>query len=239
MKKIGCLLVLLLIALLMARSPGSCIAPSENPVEYVGPNNVKVKTIVTVPVGDGPFPAIILAHGSYGFDGPAAIKSYLNLAQKFSSEGFVVVALSYDASANGVTSGKAMRQITDAIELAKSQPNIKADKICLWGYSNGGAAVLNVAADNPKLACVVAIEPYLPRAAGTDKKIAVPLLLVGGDFDTIVPASSLKVYEKSLQGQGKKVESLFGPWQHSYEYYAMTKRAAEFFVKYAGTAAAE
>ena len=81
MKKNGCLLVLLLIALLMASSPGSCIAPSENPVEYVGPNNVKVKTIVTVPVGDGPFPAIILAHGSYGFDGPAAIKSYLNLAQ--------------------------------------------------------------------------------------------------------------------------------------------------------------
>ena len=239
MKKNGCLIVLLLIALLMVSNTGSCITPSENPVEYVGPNNIKVKSIVTVPVGDGPFPAIILAHGYLGFDGPAAIKSYLNVAQKFSSEGFVVVALSYDATANGVTSGKAMRQINDAIELAKSQPNIKADKICLWGYSNGGAAVLNVAADNSKLAGVVAIEPYLPRAAGTDKKIAVPLLLVGGDFDSTVPASSLKAYEKSLQGQGKKVESFYGPWQHSYEYYAMTKRAAEFFVKYAGTAAAQ
>ena len=63
--------------------------------------------------------------------------------------------------------------------------------------------------------------------------------LVGGDFDTIVPVASLKAYEKSLQSQGKKVESLYGPWQHSYEYYAMTKRAAEFFVKYAGAAATE
>ena len=62
MKKNGCLLVLLLIALLMVSNTGSCIAPSENPVEYVGPNNIKVKSIVTVPVGDGPFPAIILAY---------------------------------------------------------------------------------------------------------------------------------------------------------------------------------
>ena len=83
------------------------------------------------------------------------------------------------------------------------------------------------------------IEPYLPHAAGTDKKISVPVLLVGGDFDTIVPVANLKAYEKSLQSQGKKVESLYGPWQHSYEYYAMTKRAAEFFVKYAGAAATE
>ena len=239
MKKISCLFVVILIAMLIGSTSGSCIAPSENPVEYVGPNNIKVKSIVTVPAGDGPFPAIILAHGSYGFDGPTAIKSYLNVAKKFTSEGFVVVALSYDASTNGVTSGKAMRQITDAIELAKNQSNIKADKICLWGFSNGGAAVLNVAAENSKLAGVAAVQRYLPRASGTDKKIAVPVLLIGGDFDTIAPNSSLKDYEKSLQSQGKTVESLYGPWQHSYEYYAMTKRAAAFFVKFAGNAVAE
>ena len=86
--------------------------------------------------------------------------------------------------------------------------------------------------------CPVRVPP-LPRAAGTDKKIAVPVLLIGGDFDTIAPNSSLKDYEKSLQSQGKTVESLYGPWQHSYEYYAMTKRAAAFFVKFAGNAVAE
>ena len=68
---------------------------------------------------------------------------------------------------------------------------------------------------------------------------AYPETVFGGDFDTVVPAASLKAFEKSLQSQGKKVESLYGPWQHSYEYYAMTKRAAEFFVKYAGTTATE
>jgi dienelactone hydrolase len=239
MKKLGFIVMFLMLTLLLGSSLGACIAPSDKLIEFVGPNNSKISALVTVPAGDGPFPAIILAHGSYGFDGPAAVKSYLNVAQRFTSDGFIVIALSYDASVTGVTSGKAMRQISDAIELAKIQPNVKVDKICLWGYSNGGAAVLNVAADNPRLAGVVAIEPYLPRAAGTDKKIAVPVLLVGGDFDTIVPVASLKAYEKSLQSQGKKVESLYGPWQHSYEYYAMTKRAAEFFVKKAGTAATE
>ena len=129
--------------------------------------------------------------------------------------------------------------MANAIELAKSQSNVIADKISLWGFSNGGAAVLNIAADNPKLAGVVAVQPYLPRATGTDKKIAIPVLLIGGDYDTIVPVASLKAYEKSLQSQGKKVESVYGPWQHSYEYYAVTKRAAEFFVKHSGPSAAQ
>ena len=65
MKKLSYTLVLLLIALLMGSSHGSCIAPSENPVEYLGPNNVKVKSIVTVPVGDGPFP--VLEYGVMDF----------------------------------------------------------------------------------------------------------------------------------------------------------------------------
>lgn len=239
MKRLGFIVLFLMLTLLLGSGLGACIAPSDKLVEFTGPNNSKISALVTVPAGDGPFPAIILAHGSYGFDGPTAVKSYLNVAQRFTSDGFIVIAISYDASVSGVTSGKAMRQISEAIELAKGQPNVKADKICLWGYSNGGAAVLNVAAENPKLAGVAAIAPYLPRAAGTDKKIAVPVLLVGGDFDTIAPAASLKAYEKSLQSQGKKVESLYGPWQHSYEYYAMTKRAVEFFVKNAGAAATE
>ena len=239
MKRLCVSFAFLVMVLLIGSSMGACIAPSDKLVDLAGPNNSKISALVTVPTGDGPFPAIILAHGSYGFDGPVAVKSYLSVAQKFSAEGFVVIALSYDASANGVTSGKAIRQINDAIELAKSQSNVIADKISLWGFSNGGAAVLNIAADNPKLAGVVAVQPYLPRATGTDKKIAIPLLLIGGDYDTIVPVASLKTYEKSLQSQGKKVESVYGPWQHSYEYYAVTKRAAEFFVKHSGPSAAQ
>ena len=92
MKKLGFIVLFLMLTLLLGSSLGACIAPSDKLVEFAGPNNSKISAFVTVPVGDGPFPAVVMAHGSYGFDGPPAVKSYLNVAQRFTSDGAIPTA---------------------------------------------------------------------------------------------------------------------------------------------------
>lgn len=224
---------ILLVMLLIPATIGSCLSPSDNLTLIQGPNNLKVKAAVIVPQGEGPFATIIMAHGRSGFSGPFPLSSYTNVAKRFAADGFLVVAVEYDASDNSVVAGKSQKQIQEAIDILMAQPLVKKDKIGLWGMSNGAATVLRVAAENESLFAVAAIVPPTQRAIGTDKKIRVPLLLIGGDYDTSCPVATIKQFEKSMLAQGRTVESFYGPYGHSHEYYAMTKRTIEFFLKYA------
>ena len=227
------LFTVLLTLFFLPATIGACLSPSDNLTVIQGPNNLKIKAAVIVPQGEGPFPAIIMAHGRLGFSGPFPLSSYTKVAKSFAADGFLVVVVEYDASDNSVLAGKSQKQIQNAIDVVMAQPLVKKDKIGLWGMSNGAATVLRTAAENDSLFAVAAIVPPTQRAIGTDKKIRVPLLLIGGDYDTGCPVSTIKQFEKSMLAQGRTVESFYGPYGHSHEYYAMTKRTIGFFQKYA------
>lgn len=222
-KIIVLLLFLLVLPILFNTSIVFGMSTSDKFVEILGSDKQKIRATMSMPEGKGPFPAIIMAYGTPGFD-----PGFIPIARWFSSAGFISIVIDYDSSIRGVASGNAMKQIHQAIDVLNSQPEVAPGKLFLWGFSNGGAAALHLGENSQKVKGVIAVVPYLPNATGTEKRIQAPVLLIGGEYDTTSPIAMLQKYEKSLRSQNKAVSTLYGPWGHVFEPSAMTKAAIEF-----------
>lgn len=120
--------------------------------------------------GDGPFPTIVMAHGS------AALKEqYLDrYAEVFAEAGLASIV--YDHRNFGDSGGDVrqeidpilqMRDYRHAITFATTLPNVNGDRIGAWGTSLSGGHVLMLAALDRRVKCVVAQVPTISGGAGS------------------------------------------------------------------------
>jgi len=112
----------------------------------------------------GVLPCVVLAHGFSGTQDTPSIRA---AAQAFAEAGFA--ALTFDFRHFGASDGRPRQLITidgqqedirAAVRWARSHPSIDPDRVALWGTSLGGSHVIAVAADDPRLAAVVAQVPF-------------------------------------------------------------------------------
>ncbi|OJU15262.1 MAG: acetylxylan esterase [Afipia sp. 62-7] len=119
--------------------------------------------------GQGPFPTVIMAHGS------AALKEqYLDrYAEVFAAAGLASIV--YDHRNFGASDGNVrqeidpvlqMRDYRNAITFALTLPNVDPDRIGAWGTSLSGGHVLMLAALDGRGKCVVAQVPPISGGAG-------------------------------------------------------------------------
>jgi pimeloyl-ACP methyl ester carboxylesterase len=102
-----------------------------------------------------------------GFSGTQDTPSIQAVAQAFADAGFA--ALTFDYRHFGESDG-APRQLVRiegqqedfhaAIRCARSRAGIDSERVALWGTSLGGGHVIAVAADDPRIAAVVAQVPF-------------------------------------------------------------------------------
>ena len=120
--------------------------------------------------GDGPFPTIVMAHGS------AALKEqYLDrYAEVFAAAGLASIV--YDHRNFGASDGDVrqeidpilqMRDYRHAITFAMTLPGVNPEKIGAWGTSLSGGHVLMLAALDRRVRCVVAQVPTISGGAGS------------------------------------------------------------------------
>lgn len=124
--------------------------------------------LLTLPVGSGPFPAVLLVHGSGPNDRDETIfgnKPFRDLAEGLASQGIAV--LRYDkrtkvyaeqmaALADQITVQQEV--IDDALvglELLRSQPEIDPQRLYLLGHSLGGMLAPRIASQSPGLAGLI------------------------------------------------------------------------------------
>ncbi|MCL6434314.1 MAG: alpha/beta fold hydrolase [Leptolyngbyaceae cyanobacterium HOT.MB2.61] len=124
-----------------------------------------VPGMLTVPKGEGPFPAVVLVQGSGPHDRDETIgpnKPFRDLAWGLASQG--VAVLRYDKRTRvhpGQFSGKftVKEEATDdaiaAIALLRQTPSIDPDKIFLLGHSLGGMLAPRIAQQEPSLAGII------------------------------------------------------------------------------------
>jgi fermentation-respiration switch protein FrsA (DUF1100 family) len=117
-----------------------------------------------------PHPCVVMAHGFSG------TMEWIvpDFAERFADGGFA--ALIFDYRYLGSSQGEprqlidSRRQLDDlrrAVEFARTMQGIDVNRIALWGTSLGGSHVVNLAADDPGIAAVVANVPGLDLFRGT------------------------------------------------------------------------
>ena len=117
----------------------------------------------------GRHPCVVMAHGFSG-----TMDWILpDFAAVFAAAGFAV--LTFDYRHFGASEGQprqlvdSQRQLTDirsALAHVRSRDDVDADRVALWGTSLGGSHVIVVAAEDPRLAAVVANVPALDMYRG-------------------------------------------------------------------------
>lgn len=115
------------------------------------------------PLGSGPFPTIVMAHG---LGGTREQRLYA-FAERFTAAGYA--CLVFDYRHFGASEGEP-RQILDinkqladwkaAIAYVRGQADVDTSRIVLWGTSFGGGHVLTVAAEDDQVAAVISQCPF-------------------------------------------------------------------------------
>jgi dienelactone hydrolase len=122
---------------------------------------------ITMPIGDGPFPAVVLVHGSGPNDRDETVgpnKPFRDLAEGLATRGIAV--LRYDKRTR-VHSGRAASstsftvndEVVDdaiaAIKMLRATAGIRADRVFLLGHSLGGMLAPRIAAADPSIAGLI------------------------------------------------------------------------------------
>jgi dienelactone hydrolase len=130
----------------------------------------EIEAWVYRPAGDGPYPAIVMAHGF------AAVKAggLAPFAERFSREGFTTIAFDYRqwGGSTGQPRDEASvpRQREDyrtVIDWAAAQPDIDSTRIFIWGTSFSGLHAVEIAATDSRLRGAIAQNPLVDGLAGT------------------------------------------------------------------------
>lgn len=127
---------------------------------------------LTLPQGEGPFPAVILVSGSGPQDRNEEIlghKPFWIIADFLTNQGFAV--LRYDdrgtAQSKGIfASATSIELATDAesaLDFMRNNPKIKKDKICIAGHSEGAVIAVMLAAKRKDIHSVILLAgPAIP-----------------------------------------------------------------------------
>jgi len=132
----------------------------------VGEDPYKLPGTLTIPKGKGPFPAVVLVHGTGPNDRDetvGAIKVFKDLAEGLASRGIAV--LRYEKrtklflarmSAKPYTADEeVVEDASSAIELLRAQPEVNGQRIFVLGHSLGGYMAARIAQEGKAAGIIV------------------------------------------------------------------------------------
>lgn len=159
------------------------------------------------PAGDSreSMPAILMLHGWGGIQDALTVPFY----EEFTRAGYIVMTFDYRGWGESaglprqtISARQRVQDADSALAFLKSRPEVDATKIVIWGSSFGGGHAVELAADHPELAGVIAQVPMLDGMATV--KAASPLRLMQfalcGLVDMIKPGQPLYIPVVSERG---------------------------------------
>ena len=132
----------------------------EESLEAVVPGAV-LRGTLTLPSGSGRVPAMVVAHGaSFGLRRAPIYDELVDVLL-----GMGIAVLRYDRRGEGESTGSAesvtLEELADdlvaCVRLLHEHPRVHADRVGVWGFSQGGWVVALAAAAEPSIAGLVAV----------------------------------------------------------------------------------
>jgi uncharacterized protein len=136
----------------------------------VGTGAWELPATLTLPNGDGPFPAVVLVHGSGSHDRDETIgpnKPFKDLALGLASRGVAVLRYVKRNKQHGLEMVKVKDKLTvkeeviddalAAVELLRHEARINPDKIFVLGHSLGGMMAPSIGKADPRIAGLISL----------------------------------------------------------------------------------
>ena len=219
-------------------------------VQVAAPGVGNMLAAVARPSGDGPFPSVLLLHGSHGF-----AQEYVQLAQALAEAGLLSMASSWFQGGSGAgvrfitpiscpeappmpeaSSPEAIRTVDALVQALRTLPGADPDRIGLFGHSRGGGAALTYCLQTENVQALALNSSGYPNYL-TDRssRLEVPTLLLHGTADHPddggSAATNIEIarhFEATLRKAGKRVEAVYYEGgRHNSMFTSMTQRHDE------------
>ena len=156
------------------------------------------------PIGDGPFPMVLMVAGCSGFDSSYAKESYNQAQRLLVKAGFLVVRVdlfnAWDIDDCTIASlADIALQIRTVANHFQSKDYVKKDAINVIGWSYGGGAALETLspAEDFSEELIDSIVAYYPFCAGIEYpesySLNIPVLILHGKIDGVAELSYCKM----------------------------------------------
>jgi dienelactone hydrolase len=151
-------------------------------VQRIPVHNGRLRGALFVPPGKSPHPAVIILGGSEGGLGQMVELTASYLASK-DYAALALAYFSYDDLPKNLRN-ISLEYFGDSIHWLQSQPEIRPDKIAVFGVSRGGELALLLGSTFPQIKAVIAMSPsgVIWPGLGSNENDPVPAWTYGGKF---------------------------------------------------------
>ena len=179
--------------------------------------------ILVRPYGPGPFPAIIISHGRGGnAEGFSRTK-----AEEFAKWGLVTIAVDYSFANTGSnpsddgSSKENLRRAMKCLGILRDQSYVDHNRIAAYGNSMGAFVTIALAAvphsglkaDIITAGGIYDQAPYAVPNADLAEKIRIPMLILHGEKDNVVPPERSEALKAILDKNKVENERVLYPGQ--------------------------
>jgi len=174
----------------------------------VGGDKLQLRGILNKPIGDGPFPAVVLFCGCGGLKNENDAKQQEAWAKRLTSWGYVSLQVdsygprNYDTVCDNNYAVNSLMRSYDAYSVKSYRATlafVDSKNLAVMGWSHGGWAVMRIVdglyrdTDSTAFQAAIAFYPWCDMLSDLDT----PLLILSGEKDEMCPASSCELLRDS------------------------------------------
>ncbi|TEU18593.1 MAG: alpha/beta fold hydrolase [Anaerolineales bacterium] len=167
-------------------------------------NPVQLEGSLHLPASkEGKGPGVVICHPHSLYGGSMEVPLVVAIAQELAQQG--VVALRFNFRGVGRSQGTyadgegEMTDVAGALDFLEGQGRVDRERLYLVGYSFGAGVGLRHAENEPRIAAVAAVAPYVENPSESLlRSYSKPKLFLAGEGDTVCPIEWLRAFVAPL-----------------------------------------